>query len=738
MKKQILILLGVVFTFTISAAEKIRGYVRDSKQQPIIGATVVWENSRIGGTTNTDGFFEIDDSPSSSVLMISYIGYDNKRIENPDRTNEINVVLKDNVKELGEVVVVQRGGGAAIQRKALVQTQKITIGEIRRDACCNLGESFTTNPSVDVVYADAATGAKQIKLLGLNGTYVQMLTENYPNFRGAASPFGMDYVPAGWMEGIYVSKGTSSVKNGYEALTGQINVEFKKPQTMDKFSVDLFANDGMNVEVATDASVHLNENVQTAVFAHYGRDMMAHDKDKDGFLDYPKTEKFNLMNRWNHTAGNYVGQYGVRYVHENRIGGQDTNHNNFVDPYVISLKTNRGEFYTKQAYSTVNDEDLMTSFAIIGSGSLHDQKSQYDLTPYNVYQKNLYLNMIFEKEFLHAHSLSTGLSYNYDGFDEMLRQTNFNRSESTPGAYIQYTYNWNDKWIFLTGVRADYSSMYGFFVTPRMHVKFTPNEWFNLRASWGKGFRTANVLAENNYLLASSRKVNIADNLEQEEAWNTGLNATFYIPVNGDRKITLSCDYYYTKFLHQVVVDVDSDPHAINFYNLNGGKSYANSAQVEINYPVTEGLTLIAAYRYSRAMSDFVNQETGEKRFLSRPLMNDYKGLFSASYHTPMKKWQFDATLQLNGGGRMPTPDKINPLWEESYKPFNILNIQTTHFFRGGSVYLGVDNVFDFRNTQPFIDSQNPRSDNFDATMVWGPVHGRKIYAGIRYNIPRF
>ena len=736
MKKFILYILLSVITFPLMAADKIRGYILDAQNEPVIGANIYWEKSKKGVTSDSNGYFEIEEPSQHEHLIITYTGYEPQSLHIDDTKEELKVYLKEDMQMLDELVVSRRTPGTVTQRSAVAQTQKITLGEIHRAACCNLGESFETNPSVDVAYSDAATGAKQIKLLGLAGTYVQMLTENYPNFRGVASPFGMDYIPGAWMEGIYVSKGTSSVKNGYEALAGQINVEYKKPQTMDKFSLNLFASDALRMEANADASIHLNENLSTALFAHYSNDQHPHDRNEDGFLDYPKTRQVNLMNRWNHEAGKYVAQYGVKYINEEREGGQDVSHHSFDDPYRITLNTNRGEFYTKQAYVFSADE-LAESAALIASGSVHDQQSLYDKTAYDVNQKNLYLSLLYEKDFSAMHNLSTGLSLNHDRFDERLSATAFDREETVTGAYAQYTFNFNDKFIVLGGVRADHSSLYGFFVTPRLHLKYNPVEWLHLRGSIGKGFRTANILAENNYLLASSRAIHIADNLKQEEAWNAGINATVYIPV-GDREVTLTGEYYHTRFINQVVVDVDSDPHAIRFYNLDDGKSYSNSAQIEASYPFFTGFTFTAAYRYTRSMSDYMNPATGESRFLSKPLMNDYKGLITASYQTPLKKWQFDLTGQFNGGGRMPTPDANNPLWEERFDPFTIVNGQITKFFRNFSLYLGAENLFDFRQKNPIVDAANPRSENFDATMVWGPVHGRKIYAGLRYNIPRY
>ncbi|MFV0583274.1 MAG: TonB-dependent receptor [Parabacteroides gordonii] len=735
MLKQLYLILLITF-FAISArADEVKGHVFDDNNQPVIGANVYWEGTQQGTTTDVDGAFKLKTRKSTNNLVVSYIGYTTfvMPVTNPDEP--LQITLKGEVA-LEEVVISERKMGTIASRTSVLQTQKITYDEICRAACCNLAESFETNPSVDVSYADAATGARQIKLLGLAGTYVQMLTENYPNFRGAASLYGLDYVPGAWMESIQVSKGTSSVKNGYEALAGQINVEFKKPPTADIFSVNLFGSDAGRYEGNADASWHINDKVSTGLLVHYSNDKKQHDGNDDGFLDTPLKEQVNLMNRWYHKLDNYVAQYGARYLHENRTGGQATKHHDFADPYQVHLETNRAELYTKQAY--IIDKEKVESVALILSGSYHEQKSMYDRTPYNVYQNNVYASLLYEKEFSPAHSLSTGLSMNYDGFNENLLQAGtrkvFDRTEVVPGAYVQYTYNLNDKLIVLGGIRADYSSLYDFFVTPRVHIKYNPFDWFHVRASAGKGFRTANILAENNFLLSSSRKMNIAENLDQEEAWNTGLNLSFYIPLFG-KELSLNGEWYYTNFLKQVVVDMDSDPHAVGFYNLDG-KSYSNSFQVEATYPFFRGFTLTAAYRYTDAKTDYRNAE-GVTRRLKKPLVSDYKALATASYQTPLKKWQFDLTGQFNGGGRMPTPDATNPLWEPNFNAYTVVNAQITRYFRRWSIYIGAENLFDYKQSHPIIDAENPRGDSFDGSMVWGPVHGRKIYAGLRFNISR-
>ena len=737
MLKQVFIIVCMALIPFIAMADKVvvKGHVYDENKQPVIGANVYWEGTQDGTTTDLDGFFELNKKGDVSHLITSYIGYVTVSTPVKDQSGSLEIVLKGEV-ELNEVVVSERKVATVSSRTSVLQTQKITYDEICRAACCNLAESFETNPSVDVSYSDASTGARQIKLLGLSGTYVQMLTENYPNFRGASSLYGLDYVPGAWMESIQVSKGTSSVKNGYEALAGQINVEFKKPQTADLFSANLFASDAGRYEANTDASWHVNDKLSTGLLIHYSNDKMSHDDNGDGFLDTPIKEQVNVMNRWSYNSGSYVSQYGGRFLHENRTGGQDVHHESITDPYKIGLTTNRAEFFTKQAF--IINKEKVESVALILSGSYHEQLSMYDRTPYNIYQNNVYASLLYEKEFSHAHSLSTGLSLNYDGFNENLvmdgTRTPYNRSEVVSGAYAQYTYNLNDKFILLAGIRADYSQRYDLFVTPRIHVKYNPFEWFHVRASAGKGYRTANVLAENNFLLASSRKMRIADNLDQEEAWNTGLNLSFYIPVAG-KELTLNGEWYYTNFIKQVVVDMDSNPHEVSFYNLDG-ESYSNSFQLEATYPFFRGFTMTAAYRYTDAQTDYRNTE-GITYRMKKPLVSDYKGLLTASYQTPLKKWQFDVTSQFNGGGRMPEASKSNPLWNSEFKAYTVVNAQITKYFRQWSVYVGGENLFDYTQDMPVIDAMNPRGENFDSSMIYGPVHGRKLYVGVRFNIGR-
>ncbi|EYA96118.1 tonB-dependent Receptor Plug domain protein [Bacteroides fragilis str. S38L5] len=725
---------------SLTVQAQVSGTVKDQTGEPIIGANVFWKNIPGGVATREDGTFSISKPDKSNHLIVSFIGYENDTIQVNDKKAILDVVLREGM-ELSEVQIVSRKLSTLKLRSSVMNEEIITSDELCRAACCNLGESFVTNPSVDVSYSDAATGAKQIKLLGLSGTYVQMLTENIPNYRGAASPYGLGYVPGPWMHSIQVSKGISSVKNGYEALTGQINVEFKKPQLpeADWVSANLFASTTNRYEANADATVKLSKRWSTSLLAHYENETKAHDGNDDGFADIPRIEQYNFWNRWAYMGDHYVFQAGIKALDESRKGGQ-VSHSGVpaADRYEIDIDTRRYEAFTKNAY--IFNKEKNTNLALILSGTLHNQDALYGRKIYNVDQSNAYASLMFETEFMKEHNLSAGFSYNYDGYDQHYRLTNdaetpltkaFAR-ESVGGAYAQYTFNLDNKFVLMAGLRGDHSSEYGFFVTPRAHIKYNPNDFVHFRLSAGKGYRTNHVLAENNYLMASSRKVSIADHLDQEEAWNYGASISGYIPLFG-KTLNLNLEYYYTDFLKQVVVDMDTNPHEVAFYNLDG-RSYSQVFQVEATYPFFQGFSLTAAYRWTDAKTTYNHQ------LMEKPLTGKYKGLVTASYQTPLGLWQFDATWQMNGGGRMPNPYTLadgTSSWDARYKGFSQLSAQVTRYFRRWSIYIGGENLTNFKQKNPIIDAADPWGDRFDSTMIWGPVHGAKGYIGVRFNLAR-
>ena len=664
-----LILTNILLTTLFFLHADVRGVVLDEKGETIVGANVVWKGTSKGASTDLDGRFSLAVDESTDTLIVSYVSYKNDTLI--ARDGEDLTIRLSGAVQLSNVDVAAKKVSLTKSRVSVFDTQTISGEELCKAACCNLAESFETNPSVDVAYSDAATGAKQIRLLGLSGQYVQIMTENIPNFRGISAPFGLNYIPGPWMESIQVSKGTSSVLNGYEALTGQINVEYKKPISEEKVAANVFVSSAARAEINANAAFTVNPYVSTGFLLHASDEFVEWDHNKDGFLDMPRVAQYNLIDRWYIKKGAYTGQIFARGLYETRKGGQIRTMEN---PYHVDIQTGRAELFMKNGY--VFDPENGTSIGIITNATFHNQQSVYGHKEYNATQWNAYLNAIFQTSWTDMHKLSTGLSFNYDHYNEHLFANVINdtiRNEFVPGIFAEYTFNWNNKLILLGGLRADYHSTYGAFVTPRVNIKYNPWDFLHLRASVGMGHRAPNVLAENNNLLSSSRQLVIEDNLKMERAWNYGLSLTGYIPIAG-RELTLSAECYYTDFLNQTVVDMDADPHKVLFYNLDG-RSYALSAQAEATMEVFKGFTATLAYRYTDVKCTY----QGVLR--EKPLTNRFKGLVTISYQTPLKKWQFDFTAQFNGGGRLPdsydvvdVDGNMTKKWNETFKPYTILN----------------------------------------------------------------
>jgi outer membrane receptor for ferrienterochelin and colicin len=681
------------------------------------------------------------------------------------------------------VEIVERKMAVLRSRLTPLATETLTGEALCMAACCNLSESFETSASVDVAYSDAATGAKQIRLLGLSGTYVQMLTENTPNIRGLAQSFGMEYIPGPWMEAIQVSKGTSSVLNGYEAIAGQINVEYLKPQTQDPISLNAMISTETHAEVNASGGWDLNDKVSTGILFHAQNMSLELDHNHDGMLDMPKNTNINLLNRWYVKTGDYTGQFLVRGLYDRRIGGLTKEANqSAVLPYNIDLNTWRVDGFMKNGY--VFDAETGTSIGIIAAASHHNQQNTYGAErQWDAAQTNAYLNAIFQTTFDdsatdlwddHSHKLSAGLSINYDRYNEQFSfWTNapstaeytyqLDHWELTPGIFAEYTYTYKDKVTLLAGIREDYSSRYGFFTTPRMNLRYAPFEWWTIRGSIGLGYRSPNAIADNAAFLASNRNfIFNPDDLVQERSMNTGLSTVFYIPI-GKRELQLSGEYYYTNFLNGVIADMDRDIHNIYLYNLSQvdeAKYFSHNWQVEATMEILRGWTMTAAFRYTDVQQTSFNTLANEWQLRDKPLQNKFKGIITTSYQTPLKTWQFDLTAQFNGEGRMPDGFTI-PEGSQQYKMHNgyiyhkwypQLLGQITKFFRTWSIYLGAENMTNFTQDSPIVGERrstnttqshnqhgfvNPYSSNFDAAMIWAPIHGWKLYLGFRWALER-
>lgn len=511
-------------------------------------------------------------------------------------------------------------------------------------------------------------------------------------------------------------------------------------------SVNLFLADNLRKEANADLALKLSPYLSTSTFVHYENETMGHDANKDGFMDLPAVEQFSVFNRWYYKKNGFTSQMGVKFLDESRESGQ-THHMNDMNPYRIGINTNRVEVFAKNGL--VFDAEKNTSAGLILSGSFHDEDATFGLGTYQANQGNLYGNLIFQTDLTKNQKLVAGSSLMVDNLQEdflnrlsnqtagTAPQAHSDRTEIIPGVFAEYSLNLNDKIRIMAGLRYDHSSWFNSFVTPRLHVKYDVANWFHLRGNIGKGYRTTNILSENSFMMASSREFQLQNNklFFQEQAWNSGLSAMFYIPVNF-KDLTLSLEAYNTNFTKQLLTDVDLDQHAVYFYELQG-KSFSNVYQAELNYELVRGLQVNTAIRFIDARSTYNKNATKTQAMYDgilreRPLTGRYKGLLGASWQDRMKRWQIDANLQFNGDGRLPD---LNGETARRYDPFNILNAQLTKYFRWGSIYAGGENLTGFRQKNPIAGADQPWGNDFDATMAWGPVHGSKYYIGLRYAI---
>lgn len=751
-------LVLVLLCISVSGfAQELKGRVVEKngeEKSGLPGANVYWSGTTEGVVTDEEGYFKIKWN-KKGALVASFIGFRSDTLAVKRSDKHVEFVLAGG-EMLEEVKVMTRGNTTIMSTRGPLIEQVITGEELCKAACCNLGESFTTNASVDVAYADAVTGAKQIQLLGLTGKYVQMMTENMPNFRGISSLYGLSYVPGPWMSAISVSKGAGSVINGYEAIAGQISVDYKKPLASEKFFVNAYGSSEGMIELNANTGIRLSDKWSTALLVHGDWLTMQHDANHDGFMDMPEKTQYNVMNRWQYKTDSWFLQFGGKLLDETRMGGQkgfkkEMRGNYGANAlYGIGIDSRRYEGFLKLGYLMPEYEN--TSMAILVNYTDHDQDSYYGARDYQAHQQTVFTNYIFQSIFGNQvnQKYSVGVSFNYDRYDESFNDylvalqqktdlVNFDRSERVAGAFFQYTGAFWEKLTVMAGVRYDYHNIFGGFVTPRLHIAYAPDEMTMLKMSAGHGARTANVLAENSYLLASANSIYVNNKLlaehpdelekmEMEKAWNFGvqLNRKFIL---WGRMLNINLDYYRTDFTNHVVVDNETQFGKVNFYNLEGD-SYSNCYQVEVKYELIPRFDVLGAYRYND-----VKTTVGEK-LLRAPLQSKYKGLLNLSYYTNMKKWQFDFTTQFNGPGRVPlTPAEYNVA--DHFDSFRIMNAQISKFFRKWSIYAGCENIGNFTQKHPIIAANDPWGNDFDSSKIWGPVHGRKFYLGIRFGLER-
>ena len=746
MKKYIINSVLLFMPFLLFSQTTFKGMIMD-KNNPkdnlgVEGATVHWLNTNVSAITNAKGWFTIDYTSSYKKLVVSYIGYKTDTIT----INSIKPIHHFITPETDLAEITVKSKRKSIQRSFLSTVNAFTVNqeELLKAACCNLAESFETNPSIDVSFSDALTGTRQIEMLGLQSPYLLITQENIPSVRGASQVFGMTFTPGTWVESIQISKGAGSVVNGFESISGQINAELVKPLTDNKLFVNAFASQMGRLELNTHFNKKVSDKWQIGLYVHGNYRGQKFDRNNDDFLDNPLANQINVMNRWQFTDAEkgWVSFINVRFMNDEKQTGE-IDFNPDVDKGTTNnwgseIDTKRFDASAKLGY--VFPELPYQSFGFQMAYSNHQQDSYFGLNVYDIQHESVYSNLIFNSIIGDTRNkFKTGLSFTYDKYDELVNTTNFNRNENSLGAFFEYAFDNLDNFSLTAGLRVDTHNLLGTFITPRLHIRYVPWEKGVFRASAGRGKRSANIFAENQQLFASSRQISINDvggniyGLNPEIAWNYGVSYSQKFNLF-ENKGDVTFDFYQTNFQNQVVVDWEN-PQEVSFYDLDG-KSIANSFQVEVNYNLTKNFNLRTAYKYFDITTDY-NSEN-----LQKPIQPRDRFFANLSYETEVdengSQWRFDVTFNNIGEQRLPNTSS-NPVQyqlPEFSNPFQLLNSQVTKVFSDKfEVYVGGENLTNVQQKNPILGSDNPFGSNFDTTIVYAPIFGRSVYAGLRFKI---
>lgn len=724
--------LKIFSSYNSAHAQSIKGSVMDAEnKQPLVGAVLQWLGTGKGTTTDINGVFEIAfPAKLPASLVASYVGYTSDTISFNNQT-ELHIKLRS--AELKEVQITETREATVFSTITPLNQQTLTMKELQKTACCNLSESFETNATVDVTFNDALTGTKQIKMLGLDGTYTQTLIDQRAGIRGLSTNFGFSHIPGTWVEGIEITKGIGSVVNGYESMAGQININLQKTTKAERFYVNVYAGDWGRYETNIHTAHKFNKEWSTLLLTHASTVLQKNDFNKDGYIDAPLGYQLGAVNRWAYEApGKLMADFGVNANVDKRSGGQinfsNRAENDAGKVFGVGIETKHLEAFAKTAIGFNNLP--YKSLALTTNGRVYQHKSFYGLKTYNGTEKSLHANLVYQSIiFTSDHQFKTGASFMLDNFDESYKDSTYSRNEIVSGIFGEYHFSNLNKFDLLLGARVDYHNLFGALFNPRAHVKINFSKASALRFSAGRGMRVANAIIETPAALASARQVVVEEKFKPEVSWNYGVSLTHKFKLL-NRNTTFVADFFRTDFENQIVADLDKNPQAVYFYNLKG-QSFSNSFQTELIYEPLKHFEVRAAYKLQDVRTTY------HGKLLEKPLIARDRVLMNLAYATHYQIWKFDLTGKWFGINRIPqTSTNLPGLQMNSYSPNYItLNAQITKAFKKFEVYTGAENIFNYVQHAQIIDGTNPFGNYFDASLIWGPVMGRVIYVGMRLSI---
>ncbi|MFK7971323.1 MAG: TonB-dependent receptor [Bacteroidia bacterium] len=732
-----IVLFCLIGMNSLLGQKKIDGHIMGlddaGNETPLAKAQAFWMESKRGTLTDAKGHFSITQYKAEKTLILRMTTYADDTINVSADQTHVHRTLRPST--LDAISIESRQRGVNINRLDPSSTQIINGLELTKAACCNLSETFEGSATVDVAYSDAVTGAKRIKMLGLDGIYTQILNESYPAIRGLVQSYGLTYIPGPFLSGIQVSKGAGSVQNGYESLAGEINVEYLKPQNADPLFVNVYGNNLGRQEANVALKHRFSPFISGMIMAHKSKNPRRIDQNNDGFLDVPLSDQTLIFNRWRWVTNMGLrGQFGVKYLNNTSQSGQ-VNYLPETDRmagtrYGVEMDTRRWEAFNKMGYVFKNNTN--SSLGSVISFSDHRQDNVFGTNQYQGNQRSFFAKGMFSTSWgKPEHKVTTGLSYRHDDYDESYNDSLFSRRERVPGVFAEYSYNRLDRLVYTAGARLDAHNLYGLIFTPRLHLKYDFTPLLTMRVSAGSGFRVPNPIADYTSLLISGRQLRVAEALEPEKGWNYGFSVIKKVPLGDKRFLSFDLSAYRTHFENQLVIDREQ-AGLISFSNLDG-KSFSEAVQLEANIEVQEGIEFLVAGKYTRARTTFSGVVT------DIPFLPRFRALTTMSLATKDRRFQYDVNLQWIGSGRLPNTEDFPEEYQlpERSPSFVQLTSQFTYRIKQPELdlYIGGENLTNFIQTNPILASEEPFNPFFDAAMNYGPILGRRFYAGIRFTL---
>ncbi len=657
-----------------------------------------------------------------------------------------SVIAAETTHEHEGMTVVGEALPEGSQRTSVVDT--VGRFEIESNPESNLIDLLDGTPGVRKKVDCSVCNTAQIRLLGLNGAYAQILIDGLPLFSGLGTVYGVEQIPLVTVDRIDVIKGSSSVQHGSNAVAGVINIVHgpipTEPQSYLKMSYG--HHNEQNYEGAF--STRMNQSgtgLQVAFNYNSSPQINMDDAPMIDVAEFDRVGFSTRLSKWINSKTELTGRASVNF--EDRFGGTesadrttigtykpdsalvnmwgDTTHQQVVyQEYVRSRRVN----YETGLLTQINDY-LMNETRVSYLQLLQESWYGYlDLTA----QQDLLFTVSDFTLYLERHELLAGLSYTYDSFTD-------NRSVGTheyhiPALYVQDIFSPTGNWDLMGGVRLDHHNVHGAILSPRMAATYYGLDHFIWRLSIGKGFRTFNLFSENHSAISSAVFTLLPTNtLDEEISWSFTLNGQYSKQLSENFSLAAEATVYHTRIDDYILFDSQkghtNDGHQkIEYRNLNGtmlteGVEGVLTVGLPGSFTVEAGANLFN-FRTDGSVADGFIYFTP-----------DYTALGSVKWDSKRAGIHLGVDMNYVGpqllreirfGEDLILPERTSP-------SYTIINAQVEKAAGPFTFSLACQNIGDFfqAKEEPIFYSKDWF---YQTTSVWGPMKGRTFYAGVRFN----